>query len=89
MGVLLWSKNILKEGKFFPVLNFSIPLIPNYPYMAESKKSLCLRDIPEDIKKFLIKTQCQIKVEKGISQFSLENTIYKLIRESPKFKQAS
>ena len=43
--------------------------------------SLLLKKMPEDIKKMLLKKQGEIKNEKGVCQFSLELTIYKLLWE--------
>lgn len=48
--------------------------------------SLLLKDFPLDVRKFVIKIQGEIKYEKGISQYSMEHTIYKIIKEHPKFK---
>lgn len=40
-----------------------------------------LKKIPSDMYKLLIKEQTNIKLEKGIAQYSLEQTIIKLLKE--------
>lgn len=40
-----------------------------------------LRNMPEDVRKILLKIQMEKKVEKKVSQYSLQLTIYNLIRE--------
>lgn len=47
----------------------------------EKKYQLLLKNMPDDVKEFLLKKQGDIKVEKKISQYSLEQTIYKIIRD--------
>jgi len=47
--------------------------------------SLLLKNLPLDVRKFIIKMQGEIKYEKGISQYSMELTMYKIIKEHPKF----
>jgi len=37
--------------------------------------------MPEDVRKILLKIQMEKKVEKKVSQYSLQLTIYNLIRE--------
>lgn len=48
-------------------------------------KPLHLKNVPDDILKFILKAQLEIKLEKKIKQYSLEATIYKLLREHPLF----
>lgn len=45
------------------------------------KKGYTLRGMPEDIRLFLIKEQAKHRVSNGLGQFSIEQTIYKLLRE--------
>lgn len=46
------------------------------------KKSYTFRDgMPEDVYKILIRKQNKIKEQKGTTQYSLERTIYQIIRE--------
>lgn len=46
------------------------------------KKSYTFRDgMPEDVYKIIIKKQNKIKEQKGTTQYSLERTIYQIIRE--------
>jgi hypothetical protein len=49
-------------------------------------KPLLLRNIPEDIFLFLLKEQNRIKESRRLSQFSLERTIYGIIKDCEKFK---
>lgn len=46
---------------------------------------ITLRTIPEEVYEFLLETQGKIKVDKKVSQYSLEQTIYKLVREHKDF----
>lgn len=48
-------------------------------------KTLTLRSIPPDVYKFLLDEQWKEKKEKGRGMFSLESTVYKLIKESPRY----
>lgn len=66
------------------VLQKHISLIPNCPSM---KKPLSLKDVPMDILKFILKAQFEIKSNKCIKQYSLEQTIYKLLREHKSFPE--
>lgn len=43
--------------------------------------ALLLKDFPLDVRKIVIKKQGEIKNEREISQFSMELTMYKIIRE--------
>jgi len=45
-----------------------------------------LTKLPDDIRQFLIKEQAKHKMSTGMSQFSLEQTIYKLLREYQRCK---
>jgi hypothetical protein len=42
---------------------------------------LPLRDLPEDVKKYILQVQGETKSKKGISQYSQEKTIIQIIRE--------
>lgn len=45
----------------------------------------CLHNVPPDIFKFIIDEQSRLKKEKGTNQFSFACTIFKLLRDHPKF----
>ncbi len=40
-----------------------------------------LKKIPDDVLKYILKMQGVIKEQKGIGQFSMESTVYKILRE--------
>lgn len=42
---------------------------------------LMLRALPEDVRRIVLKEQLKEKENRGINQFSLSTTIYKIIRE--------
>jgi hypothetical protein len=44
-----------------------------------------LKKMPEEVKKYILKVQAEIKIKKGTSNFSQESTIYKIIREHKDF----
>lgn len=48
-------------------------------------KGYGLKKIPQDIFKFLIEQQNKIKETHGTNKYSFECTIYKILREHPKF----
>jgi len=47
---------------------------------------LLLREFPEDVRKYLLKIQGKIKADKGICQYSLSQTVYKVVREHQQLK---
>jgi hypothetical protein len=52
--------------------------------MASKKKTgkaLLLQSIPPDVYVGIIKAQCEHKAHLGISQFSLESTVYMMLRK--------
>ncbi len=51
--------------------------------MAEVK----LKEIPDETFRFILKTQGEIKVEKNVCQFSIEKTIYKMLKELQEIKE--
>lgn len=51
------------------------------------KKGLTLKEMPMDVRKFVLKIQGEIKNEKCIGQYSMEHTVYKLLREHPQFNK--
>lgn len=55
--------------------------------IAMISKKYLLRNIPLDIFKFILVEQNKIKEHKNISQYSLEQTVYGLLRETEKFKK--
>lgn len=48
--------------------------------------SLILRAVPDDLKKYLLKVQGEIKSKKG-TQYSLESTLYQIVREYKKIAE--
>ncbi len=44
-----------------------------------------LKDMPLEVKQYILKVQAEIKIKKGISRYSQESTIYKIIREHKAF----
>lgn len=44
-----------------------------------------LKNMPMDIKKYILKVQGEMKVKKGLSRYSQELTIYKIIKEHMEF----
>lgn len=46
------------------------------------------RNIPQEVYKIILREQNRIKLNKGVSQFSLEQTIYTIIRDWDKIKEA-
>lgn len=51
--------------------------------MTEDRKGKVypLKAMPDDVFKIILKEQGKIKTERSISQYSLEQTIYSIIRE--------
>jgi len=49
---------------------------------------LVLRSLPEDVRKIILKEQLKEKEIRGINQFSMSTTIYKIIREWEKCYQS-
>jgi len=43
--------------------------------------TLPLKDIPDDVKKYILKVQGDMKSQKCVSQYSLTAAIFKIIRE--------
>jgi hypothetical protein len=52
--------------------------------MSETKSWL-IKDVPDDVLKFVLKRQGDNKVKKGISQYSLSQTIFQIIKEHNQF----
>lgn len=50
-------------------------------------KSLILQNIPEDVRKVLLRKQLEIKEHIGHNRFSIECTIYKIVREWKELKK--
>lgn len=48
-----------------------------------------LKKIPEDVHEHLIKIQSAIKIKKKTAQYSLENTVYNIVREHKTFIEKS
>lgn len=46
-----------------------------------------LKYLPEDIIKYILKIQGEIKSKKGIGQYSQELTVMQIIREHKEFKE--
>lgn len=70
-----------------PSFQSFISFIP-MPKTEDAKRTLHLKDVPDDIYMFLLKEQNRIKEKKRISQYSLESTLYGIIRENDKFKRS-
>lgn len=49
--------------------------------MANSKKAMNLKNVPVDVVEYLLQKQLLFKLNKKTNQYSLEKTIYKLLRE--------
>lgn len=49
--------------------------------------AITLRDIPEDVFKIILDEQAKEKQSRGIGQWSLEKTVYKLIKECAKCRK--
>lgn len=45
-----------------------------------------LKDMPADVREILLKIQAEKKIEKNMLQYSIESTIYAIVREYPKLK---
>lgn len=50
-------------------------------------KELRLSNIPEDVRRILLKKQFEIKEHIGHNRFSIECTIYKIVREWKELKK--
>jgi hypothetical protein len=46
-----------------------------------------MKDVPDDVLKFILKIQGEVKTTKCIKQYSMELTIYKLLREHRDYKK--
>lgn len=42
-------------------------------------------DMPLDVRKYVMRSQTEMKIKKGVSQYSLQLTIFNLIREHEQF----
>jgi len=49
--------------------------------------ALTLKSIPKDVNDYILKLQYLKKVEKGVSQYSKELTIFQVIREHKELKE--
>ena len=49
--------------------------------------SCYLKDIPAEVNKIILDEQARAKKEKGTNQYSIESTIYKIIREYQRCKE--
>lgn len=45
-----------------------------------------LKEVPIDVMKIVLREQGKLKAEKGIGQYSLEKTVYKIIRDFKEIK---
>lgn len=48
-----------------------------------------LKNIPPEVLKYILKMQGEIKQTRGIGQFSMESTVYKIINEHKELKEKS
>lgn len=46
-----------------------------------------LKSIPTDVNRIILQEQAKAKAQKGTNQFSIESTIYKIIREFERCKE--
>ena len=53
--------------------------------MANPKPTLPLKEIPEDVRDYILQTQAEIKIKKKIRQYSQQQTIFQIIREHKLF----
>lgn len=44
-------------------------------------------DMPEDVRKYLLKIQMEIKLKKKVGKYSQQLTIYQIIREHQQFTE--
>lgn len=51
----------------------------------EKKTTFPLQNIPEDVKRYILQVQGEIKCKKGISQYSQQLVIFQIIREHKEF----
>lgn len=49
--------------------------------------AITLRDVPDDVFKIILEEQAKEKQSKGIGQWSLEKTIYKMIKECARCRE--
>jgi len=54
--------------------------------LLPTMSALILRDLPLDVRKYILKLQGEIKAERGVCQYSMPLTIYKIIREHQALK---
>lgn len=59
---------------------------PN-PIQILTMSAIKLRIVPEDVMKFILKKQGEIKEKKCIGLYSQENVVYQIIKEHPDFQQ--
>lgn len=55
--------------------------------MDKCKRSILLKNIPLDIKKYILKTQFEIKSQKDVEQYSQAKTVIQMLREHKEFKE--
>lgn len=46
---------------------------------------LHLKDIPEDVRRHILKIQSEVKIERNVSMYSQMQAIFKIIREHKEF----
>ena len=49
--------------------------------MERKKPTIPLKEVPLDVRKYMLKIQGEAKERKGISQYSLSLTVFQIIRE--------
>jgi hypothetical protein len=49
--------------------------------------TLPLKDIPLDIRKYILQIQGNMKAKKGVAQYSQQLTIFQIIREHKEFSE--
>lgn len=55
--------------------------------MEDKKPTIPLKEVPLDVRKYMLKVQGQTKERKGISQYSLCQTVFQIIREHKEFNE--
>lgn len=59
-------------------------ILKNVAYFTQNTSSMAaitLRTIPDEVHQYLLDIQGKTKSEKRVSQYSLEQTVYKIIKE--------
>lgn len=63
---------------------FKVPLVTEN---RVKMSTLHLKDLPSDVKKYILKVQGEVKAKKGIAQYSQQSTICQIVREHKEFTE--